>query len=126
MKDDMVSADPERRGEISRFCYNQYFLQIHDKIAAILETNLHLLEGESIPESFSQYYRHVASERVFFNLLENNPNVACKPTPYPEDFYHDIMSGFSAALKRQELILFHLDKDALKDLREATIKSSMR
>lgn len=119
LKKEMIEQDPTHSNEISKLCYDSYFVPIHNKIALLLESQLHLLEDEDIPKSFIDYYKHVASERVFFSLVENidqakrhgtlpdhAQTVTCKPFPYPEpDFKNAIKAGFEAVLKRQEHIL---------------------
>lgn len=119
IKTKMVEQDPDDASEISRLFYENYFTPIHQKIAVLLETQLHLLEDETIPESFTEYYAHVASEKVMFTLFNIRDRArqegritaggaqwSVTPTPYPgPKFKDDIMNGFRKIQARQERML---------------------
>ncbi len=122
IKTKMVGQDKSHEAHISKLCYDSYFVPIHIKIGTILENQMHLIEGDIIPQSFIDYYKHVSSERVFFTLVQimdegrrsgNIPNdasyVTCQPERYPERFQQDIMTGLHAVLKKQEMTLKALE-----------------
>lgn len=119
LKKVMVLQAPDHANEISKLIYDRYFEEIHKKIAVILETQMHLIEGKTIPESFNIYYAHVASEKVVFSIVDtinaakasgalpdHTPNITACPIPYPEpQFKNDIVHGFNIVLARQERLL---------------------
>ncbi len=127
LKKQMVESDKPHEAQINAITYRKYFLAIHRKIAEIFENNLHLIEGLNLPPSFIKYHKHVASEKVYFSLVENieeakskgqisndadSTKITCSPIAYPEpDFKNDIYEGLHAVLRRQEEIIKMLDKE---------------
>ncbi|MDF3809341.1 MULTISPECIES: hypothetical protein [Rhodopseudomonas] len=112
INDTMVAGkSPDESGVVSGLVYDQFFLPIHEEINAILKSNVHLLEGRVMPESFAAYFRHYTAEEVYRSLTARGQDVSNVRVPgYPPEFYHDVRKGYMDVIARYE--------DSLQELRE--------
>lgn len=126
IKQKISSQDQQHANDIEKFLYNYYFLPIHMKIARILESQLHLFDGEEVPECFTQYYKHVTSERLLYTIRDTlkkakdegkiPPELAetkFDADRFPDAFKDEIQSGLARVSMKQERLMRRLDPSRL-------------
>jgi hypothetical protein len=101
----------EERHKLESLFYARFFLPIHEQINEILKTKVHLLEGATVPVSFTEYFEHYATQKAYWNLKGDGLEVSNIKVPgYPSAFYWDVRQGYEAVLQRYE--------DTLEELRQ--------
>jgi hypothetical protein len=104
----------EDRRNLELLFYNTFFLPIHNQISDIIKTKVHLLEGDSIPDSFQKYFGHFTSERAYYYLTERQIDLSgVVVSDYPPKFYWDVRRGFDEVTTRYE--------NSLKELRHSDL-----
>lgn len=112
VKEDMVNQEPEHRDAISRIVYKEFFLPIHKEIGEILKHKIHLLEGNTIPESVRRYFEHFTSENIYWRLTEEgNITSSVKVSDFPEDFPNDMQINLDNVIKRYESAIQELRRE---------------
>jgi hypothetical protein len=110
IKEDMVKQEPEHRDLVERIVYKEYFFPIHQEIGEILKHKIHLLEGNTIPESERGYFKHFTSENIYWRLKDEPQIVSSvKASDFPEDFSEDMQHDLAVPIKRYD--------DAIQELR---------
>jgi hypothetical protein len=106
---EIEKADIKDRPNIDRIMWEDVYSPIHEEILSILKTKIHLIDGFDIKSSFTEYFRHYASQKIYWHLLAKDhvvPNM--KIVGYPESFYWDIRNGLSIVSRRYESSLQEL------------------
>ncbi len=99
----MITHEPTNAQIISKITYKEYFLPLHGEIGEILKHKIHLLEGNSIPESVRQYFDHFTSENIYWRLTEEEKiKSSVEVTDFPSQFYDDIKANLSSVVARYE------------------------
>ena len=90
--------------------WEDIYSPIHEEILHILKAKIHLIEGYDIKPSFTEYFHHYASQKIYWHLLtKGHPIRGMTIVGYPSDFYYDVQEGVSIVGKRYE--------DSLQELR---------
>jgi hypothetical protein len=101
---------PEEMRHLSSFMFNNFFSPLHEEINSILKTKIHLQESADIPPSYTDFFRHYASEKAYWGLADAGNDVSqMTVTPYPPEFYRDVSEGYKVVIKRYE--------DSIQELR---------
>ena len=100
-----------KRGELDRFIWKEYFQPLHTEIKDLLKTKLYLCEGTTIPQSFRDYLEHSTQElfqhRVATELNIHTQNVKAKH--WPSQFDEDVKSAITKIMKRRDFLLRDLE-----------------
>jgi hypothetical protein len=81
----------------------EIYSPVHEEILTILKTKIYLVEGFFIPKSVTEYFRHYASQKIYWQLLAKESAIKnIKTVDYPEAFYWDIRNGLSIVSQRYE------------------------
>jgi hypothetical protein len=114
--------NPDEEHALSGLIYKEFFLPIHEQINTILKTKIHLvevMEGVLTPDSFDAYFRHYATEKAYWSLVEQGKDLSRMDVPdYPEKFYHDVRRGFGVVMRRNESCLQELRHRPFSSLRK--------
>jgi hypothetical protein len=103
----------EDRSNIDRVMWEIYS-PVHEEILTILKTKIHLIEGFAIPTSVKEYFRHYASQKIYWQLVAKEQVIKnVKTVGYPEAFYWDIRYGLSIVSQRYENSLQELRNPVL-------------
>jgi hypothetical protein len=96
------------KSNIDRIMWEIYS-PVHEEILTILKTKIHLIEGFFIPKSVTEYFRHYASQKIYWQLVAKESAIKnIKTVGYPEAFYWDIRNGLSIVSQRYESSLQEL------------------
>jgi hypothetical protein len=94
---------PEEARQLSSVMFNKFFSPLHEEINSILKTKIHLHEGADISQSYTDFFRHYASEKAYWSLADAGNDVSqMTVTAYPPEFYHDVRRGYKIVVKRYE------------------------
>lgn len=90
----------EQEGRLKRFFFEQYFAPLHTAVHTVLRTQLHLVEGADLPESFYRYLRHSAQERAQRELWQKEylDTTFARGISWPDEFYDDVKSGLDSLM----------------------------
>jgi len=83
---------PEHKQRIRQFFWQRYFMPLHKEIGDLLRTRLYLLEGNRLPESFSNYLVHStqeSSQHLLWDELKIDTSHV-KGSPWPGQFHDDV------------------------------------
>jgi hypothetical protein len=117
---EIEKADIKDRPNIDRIMWEDMYSPVHEEILAILKAKIHLIDGFDIKSSFTEYFRHYASQKIYWQLLaKEHPVQEMKIVAYPEAFYWDIRNGLSIVSKRYENSLQELRNRFLRISRES-------
>jgi hypothetical protein len=82
----------EKSEAVRVLIWKKYFAPLHMEIAGLLRTKLYLLEGSSLPESFSEYLEHARQEECQ-HLLWDDLQIDTSRVPerpWPNSFYPEV------------------------------------
>jgi len=94
----------EEKAAIKELIWRRYFSPLHTKIAGLLRTKLYLLEGITLPESFSSYLAHARHED-FRHLLRNELQVdtsGIPERPWPATFHPDVKATLKKLMEERD------------------------
>ena len=94
---------PKDEQEIWKFWVEYEFMPRNNKIRDLLELNSHLIEGKSIPDSYSDFIEHESSWRLRYARWEKEGGEYpwTSSTNWPNHFETDVLTTFSLLKARQ-------------------------
>jgi hypothetical protein len=96
-------ANIEDKPAVDRIMWEDIYSPIHEEIMRILKTKIHLIEGFDIKPSFTHYFHHYASQKIYWHLLtKDHPITGMTIVGYPPDFYDDVREGVTIVGNRYE------------------------
>jgi hypothetical protein len=108
----IVEKDPGAWEAGDKIAYTQYFMPIHDEILNILKSKLHLLDDEAIPRSITQYFKHNASESLYWKIKEATDRApTIRIHCYPKKLHDDIDNGSIRVRNRHSDFLKELQQN---------------
>jgi hypothetical protein len=114
VKEDLVTQEPEHYDMIAKIFYDEFFYPRHLEIVDILKHKIHLLEGYNIPQSVREYFKHFASENIYWRLTnQQNIKTSVKAKDFPEDFPGDLQINLENVIKRYESAKRELEHGAV-------------
>jgi len=94
---------PEDEQKVWKFWVENEFLPRNRRIRDLLESNTHLIEGESIPKSYSDFIEHESSWRLSYKRWEQEKSDYpwTSSTNWPKQFGNDVLNTFHRLKQRQ-------------------------
>jgi hypothetical protein len=112
-----IAATDPRRNEIFTFFQTRYFFPFHEKIRDVLASRLYLVDGGSVPESFSQYLEHstqqVVQHRLYADFAVSTDHIP--GVPWPDAFYDDVKTSLDGLMAKHERCLRTLHAEDVHD-----------
>jgi len=105
---------PEHEQQTWKFWVDYEFLPRNRKIRDLLESNTHLIEGESIPKSYSDFIEHESSWRLRYARWEKEGGEYpwTSSTNWPNHFEKDVLNTFRVLKARQHKLSGFVTKGA--------------
>jgi hypothetical protein len=108
----------EQIHQIKHFLRENYFAPYHEKIRLLMRDNMHLIEGTTLPHSFSEYIKHSMMQNIQIRLWNERKidTSAIAGIEWPPQFNVDIKNGLINSTNRYYAIMNELNYHSNGDI----------